>query len=139
MRAVYNSYHKRKQLSRFEFFGDEEIISNSKFKSKYLAEGWVILFAMPVEHFVGTLTSEDIKRLKKYRSEHVDINYSEFEQNIRDKVRSYSEHRSIIKKAINGSLAHRDNLTPRKMKLINNFEKSMLTKTFFRDNSNPQL
>jgi len=91
---------------------------------------------MPVETFITSLSSEDIKRLKKYRSEHVDINYNEFEQNIRDKVRSLSEHRSIIKKAINGSLAHRDDLTSRKMKLISNFEKSMLTKTFFRESYN---
>ena len=76
---------------------------------------------MPVDAFVATLSTEDVKRLKKYRTEHVDINYNEFEQNIRDKVRSYSEHRSIIKKAINGSLAHRDNLTPRKIKLISSF------------------
>lgn len=37
VRAVYNSYHKRNRLARFDFFGDEEIVTNSKFKSKYIA------------------------------------------------------------------------------------------------------
>jgi hypothetical protein len=78
VRAVYNSYHKRNKLGRFEFFGDEEIVTNSKYKSKYIAEGWVVLFAMPAERFTAGLSSEDVKRLKKYRSEHVDINYNEF-------------------------------------------------------------
>ena len=41
--------------------------------------------------------------------------------NVRKRVRSLSEQRNIVKKAIGGSLAHRDNLTPRKMSMINSF------------------
>jgi len=54
---------------------------------------------------------------------------------IRKKVRSLSEQRNIVKKAISGSLAFRDNLTPRKMKMISSFEKTMLNKTFFEKGS----
>ena len=65
-------------MRKFDFFGDEEIISNSKFRSKYASVGCTILFALPAGKFEVILSSEDIKRLKKYRSEHVDINYGEF-------------------------------------------------------------
>jgi hypothetical protein len=78
VRAVYNSYHKSNRMRRFDFFGDEEIISSSKFRSKYASVGCAVLFALPADRFEALLTSEDVKRLKKYRSEHVDINYGEF-------------------------------------------------------------
>lgn len=83
-------------MRRFDFFGDEEIISSSKFRSKYASVGFTILFALPAQRFETLLNSEDIKRLKKYRSEHVEINYGEFERKIRDKVRSVSEQKKII-------------------------------------------
>ena len=45
---------------------------------------------MTAEIFKKSLTVEDFKRLKKYRNEHVSINYTEFEQDVRAKL--YSEH-----------------------------------------------
>lgn len=51
VRAVYNSYHKSNRMRRFDFFGDEEIISNSKFRSKYASVGCAVLFALPAEKF----------------------------------------------------------------------------------------
>ena len=53
-------------------------MSNSKFKSKYIAKGWVIMFVMNSEKFIDTLGNEEGKRLKKYRNENVDINYGDF-------------------------------------------------------------
>jgi hypothetical protein len=88
---------------------------------------------MPTETFLNSLTSEDIKRLKKYRSEHVDINYGDFEKNIREKVRALSEKRKIVHKAINTSLASKSHFSPKKMSLISNFEHAMLSKTFFSE------
>ena len=108
-------------MRQFDFFGDEEIISNTKFKSKYAAVGWVILFALPVDRFQALLSSEDIKRLKKYRTEHVDINYGKFERKIREQVRSVSEKKKIIAKAITASLAHKTTSTPKRLSLISNF------------------
>jgi hypothetical protein len=96
-----------------------------------VAKGWVVLFVMEAELFTECLSVDEAKRLKKYRNENIDINYGEFEMNVRKKVRSLSEQRYIVKKAISGSLAHKDNLTVRKMSMISNFEKSMLNKTFF--------
>lgn len=61
----------------------------------------------------------------------MDINYADFESNVRTRVRSLSEQKNIVKKAIRGSLARRNDLTPRKMSMITNFEKTMLSKTFF--------
>lgn len=46
VRAVYNSYHKNNTMPQFSFFGDEELVSNSKFKSKYVTASWVVLFSM---------------------------------------------------------------------------------------------
>lgn len=94
---------------------------------------------MPAPTFTASLTTEDIKRLKKYRAEHVDINYGDFEHSIRDRVKSLSAHKAIIKKAITASLAHRDNITPRKLRMIGDFEKSMLTRTFFQEHKHPEL
>lgn len=120
-------------MRKFDFFGDEEIISNSKFRSKYASVTWAVLFALPATRFEELLSSEDIKRLKKYRSEHVDINYGEFERKIREKVRSVSEQKKIIGKAITASLANKTPNSPKRLSLINNFEKTMLSKTFFND------
>jgi hypothetical protein len=75
VRAVYNSYHKENKIKRFGFFGDEEIMTNSKFKSRYIASGWVILFVIEADKFMGLLTAEEGKRLKKFRNENVEINY----------------------------------------------------------------
>lgn len=77
VRAVYNSFHKNNILKQFDFFGDEEIISNSKFKSKYISKSWTIVFTMPADKFIAKLNSEEVKRLKKYRSEHVDFSYGD--------------------------------------------------------------
>ena len=46
VRAVYNSYHQNKVVKRHEFFGDEEIIENLKFRARYVAKEWTILFKM---------------------------------------------------------------------------------------------
>jgi hypothetical protein len=76
---------------------------------------------MDSEKFLECLGVEESKRLKKYRNEHIDINYGEFELNVRKRVRSLSEQRNIVKKAIGDSLAFRDNLTPRRLNVISKF------------------
>jgi hypothetical protein len=81
--------------------------------------------------FLKNLNNEDIKRLKKYRAENIDVNYSDFEDTLRQKIKSVSERKKIAIKAINTSLAHKSEFTPKKMNLINSFEKSMLKKSFF--------
>ena len=50
-------------------------MTNSKFKSRYIASGWVILFVIEADKFMGLLTAEEGKRLKKFRNENVEINY----------------------------------------------------------------
>jgi signal-transduction protein with cAMP-binding, CBS, and nucleotidyltransferase domain len=78
VRAVYNSYNQNKHLKRFNFFGDEELMENLKFKARYLATTWTVLLKMKEEDFYLHLNQEDIKRLKKYRSENADVNYLDF-------------------------------------------------------------
>lgn len=62
---------------------------------------------MPAESFKKALTVEDFKRLKKYRNEHVSINYTDFEQKVRSKVQSEVENKKIIHKAINTSYSNK--------------------------------
>ncbi len=62
-------------MKQNSFFGDEEIINALKTKSTYIAKTHSILFSMNKEIFLNSLTTEDFKRLKKYRNEHVNINY----------------------------------------------------------------
>jgi hypothetical protein len=50
-------------------------------------------------------------------------------------VRSVSEKKKIIAKAITASLANKNPGSPKRLSLISNFEKSMLSKTFFNDNT----
>ena len=46
IRAVYNSYHQNKRIRKFDFFGDEEIIEDTRFKAKYRTNQWTVLFKM---------------------------------------------------------------------------------------------
>lgn len=78
VRAVYNSFNQNKLLRPFSFFGDEEIMENLKFKAKYVATVWTVLLKMSESDFYQHLNQEDIKRLKKYRAENVDVNYMDF-------------------------------------------------------------
>lgn len=78
MRAVYNAFQNDRTIGKYEFFGDEEIISASRLKSTYIANTHCILFSMDKNIFLDSLTNEDFKRLKKYRNEHININYSDF-------------------------------------------------------------
>jgi hypothetical protein len=48
-------------------------------------------------------------------------------------VRSVSEQKKIIGKAITTSLANKTPNSPKRLSLISNFEKTMLSKTFFND------
>lgn len=85
--------------------------------------------------FVHHLNSEDLKRLKKYRTEHIEIDYNDLEDKVREKVKSNSERKKIVLKAINTVLINKTELSPRKLKLIKNFEQSMLRKSFFNGSS----
>ena len=75
VRAVYNSFQNEGKLKQFNFFGDEEIINALRTKSTYVAESHLIVFSMSKETFINHLTNEDFKRLKKFRNEHVSVNY----------------------------------------------------------------
>jgi hypothetical protein len=46
-----------------------------------------------------------------------------------------SEKKKIIGKAITTSFANKTANSPKRLSLISNFEKSMLSKTFFNDNT----
>lgn len=85
---------------------------------------------MGAEKFKNHLSDEDLKRLKKYRAEHVDIDYNDFENKVRKGVRSLTEKKKIILKAINTTLI-KPELSPRKMVLIDNFKRSMIEKQLF--------
>jgi hypothetical protein len=76
VRAVYNSYNQSGTLKEYKFFADEEILDNIKLKSKYSASAFSILFVMKPQKFREHLNSEDLKRLKKYRTEHIEIDYN---------------------------------------------------------------
>jgi hypothetical protein len=65
-------------IKEYNFFGDEEIINFLRLKSTYIAETHSILFSMDKNIFINALTNEDFKRLKKYRNEHININYNDF-------------------------------------------------------------
>lgn len=104
-------------------------------KSKFVAKTFVIMFTMPPAIFVDHLNSEDLKRLKKYRTEHIDIDYNDLEDKVREKVKSNTERKKIVLKAINTVLINKTEFSPRKLKLIKNFEQSMLQKPFFNSSS----
>ena len=84
------------------------------------------------------MTVEDFKRLKKYRNEHVSINYTEFDKKVRAKLHSEHEKRKIAHKAINTSFLNKtdENLSRKKKSLLENFESSMLEKSFVKDIEN---
>lgn len=44
-------------MQKYDFFGDEEIITNSKLKSKYVTSSWAIIYALPAEKFIEILSS----------------------------------------------------------------------------------
>jgi|LakMenE18May11ns_1017448.scaffolds.fasta_scaffold8266748_1 hypothetical protein len=83
VRAVYNSYNKKDILKDYKFFCDEEILDNLKLKSKFVANSWVILFSMKKDIFIQHLNSEDLKRIKKYRAEHVETDFNQLEDDLR--------------------------------------------------------
>ena len=77
--------------------------------------------------FLDSLTNEDFKRLKKYRNEHININYNDFEKSVRGRIRSLHDKKKIVHKAIDTSFAHRKDFFSKKVDLVNEFEKNMLT------------
>lgn len=82
-------------------------MENLKFKAKYVATTWTILLKMSEADFYHHLNQEDIKRLKKYRAENADVNYTDFESEVRARAKSTSERKKIVLKAINTSLVHK--------------------------------
>lgn len=55
-------------MKQYGFFGDEEIINSLKTKSTYVTKTYSVLFSMNKDKFIESLTTEDFKRLKKYRN-----------------------------------------------------------------------
>ena len=111
------------------------MIENLKFRARYVAKEWTILFKMSKESFFDILNQEDIKRLKKYRAENADVNYSDFETQIRKRTLSTTNNKKIVLKAISTSLAHKSDFSPKKMALIGNYERSMMKRaTMFEEN-----
>lgn len=127
VRAVYNSFENSDLIKSYSFFGDEEIINALRLKSTYIASSHVILFSMDKDTFIDSLSTEDFKRLKKYRNEHININYGDFEKSVREKVKSMHERRKIVHKAIDTSFMHRSNFPTRKISLVHSLEKKMLS------------
>jgi len=115
VRAVYNSYNQNKVMKRYDFFGDEEILENTRFKAKYVANEPTIIFRMDSEAFYKLLNQEDIKRLKKFRAESTDVNYVDFETEVRRRAQSTSNRKKIVLKAISTSLAHKSEFSPKRM------------------------
>ncbi len=76
---------------------------------------------MTGNNFFKNINPEDLKRLKKYRAEHADVSYIGFEAEVRAKARSNSERKKIVLKAINTSLVHKTEFSPKKMELISNY------------------
>ena len=62
---------------------------------------------MSSEDFYSILNQEDIKRLKKFRAENAEVNYSDFESEVRKKTESTTNKKRIVLKAISTSLAHK--------------------------------
>ena len=93
---------------------------------------------MTADNFKKSLTVEDFKRLKKYRNEHVSINYTEFEQKVRSKLHSELDKKKIAHKALNTSFLNKtdQNLSLKKKSLLESFENSMLQKSFTKDFEN---
>lgn len=82
-------------------------MENLKFKAKYIATTWTVLLKMSETDFYQHLNQEDIKRLKKYRAENADVNYTDFESEVRARAKSTSDRKKIVLKAINTSLVHK--------------------------------
>ena len=78
-------------------------------------------------NFEKFLNNEDFKRLKKYRNEHMNINYFEFEKEMRDRIRSEHDRKKIIHKAIDTSFANRKSINAKKVNFIDKFEKHMVS------------
>lgn len=121
VRAVYNSFQNSNIMAQYSFFCDEEIINLMRVKSTYIAKTHLILFSMDQELFLNSLSTEDFKRLKKYRNEHVNINYSDFERDVRDKVKSLHDKKRIVHKAIDTSFANKSTSRSKRVDLIENF------------------
>ena len=102
-------------MKRYDFFGDEEILENTRFKAKYVANEPTIIFRMDSEAFYKLLNQEDIKRLKKFRAESTDVNYVDFETEVRRRAQSTSNRKKIVLKAISTSLAHKSEFSPKRM------------------------
>jgi len=74
--------------------------------------------------------------LKKYKAENTDVSYYDFEAKVRARTKSTTDRKKIVLKAINTSLVHKTEFSPKKMEIIKNYEKSMLKKPiFFEDNN----
>ena len=76
---------------------------------------------MDKETFINHLTNEDFKRLKKFRNEHVSVNYGEFEKGVREKVKSVHDKKKIVHKAIDTSFTHRKDIFSKKVDLVKKF------------------
>ena len=55
-------------MGKYNFFGDEELINALRLKSTYVAQTHAIIFSMDKDLFIDSLSTEDFKRLKKYRN-----------------------------------------------------------------------
>lgn len=110
IRAVYRSYEKHSLLKQFDFFCDEQIISGNRLRSSYIAKQHSILFSLTKQMFNQLLTTEDFKRLKKYRNENTAVNYPEFQRDIRRKNKQLSYKKRIIRQAIDTSFCNKSNL-----------------------------
>ena len=96
-------------------------------KSTFAAKTPVILFSMDKEQFIESLSLDDFKRLKKYRNENMNINYDDFERNVRKKVQSKNEKKKIVHKAIDTSFTNRKDLYSKRASLVEKIEKQMLS------------
>jgi|JI6StandDraft_1071083.scaffolds.fasta_scaffold33696_1 hypothetical protein len=79
-------------------------------KSTYYAKSHCVLLAMNRDNFNKYISSEDQKKLKKYRNEHMTINYQDFEKDVRRKRRETDYKKRIVHQAIDVSFANRSTL-----------------------------
>ena len=98
-------------------------------KSTFAAKTPLILFSMSKDQFIDSLSLEDFKRLKKYRNENMNINYDDFEKDVRKRVQSKNEKKKIVHKAIDTSFTNRKDLFSKRASLVEKVEKQMLTQS----------
>ena len=84
---------------------------------------------MSKDQFIDSLSLEDFKRLKKYRNENMNINYDDFEKDVRKRVQSKNEKKKIVHKAIDTSFTNRKDLFSKRASLVEKVEKQMLTQS----------